>query len=556
MAILESGPLLPPPASPPPPPPTPSTHCDRDSSLLDDDDEDSVDDVYVSADKPLQKSLDDEEEEAGDQCAPQTSEKMLLNLRIKCNSTNLRVPTNCAAAGVGGEFPLRGIPTHSTVHELKAATLAALLGPTATSGSAAGGSGDAATRTAGTGSTNQDRYIRLIVRGRLLAPDAAPISNFGVGDEDVVHAVVAAEGVRGGQQATLARGVDFSGIGSGAGGRGDGTSSGGGGGGDAGAGVGVGRSRRGTGRSSTGRGGADRGPLRGVGVNASGIIVPPSNSRDDTSSDEEDEGDGDDLEAGRQRRGFDRLRATGLSRDEIAAIRIYFARQVDRFGERRERNRRRLEREREEEQRREQRQRQQADGGAGGEEGGNAATSTASGNDSNSNNNNNESSTSSSSAQDIRNDRLRLEDEWMAAQGPTSEFRLNLNANVAPLILGALRNGGAGGLAFRGGAAAGGGGTATTGGGGFAGSLGTGPDGMTAPWAAATARSSSLVGSDRDFVWGFILGFFVGFIMLFWVWMPTVPHKQKLGLLTGMCLHMALKMRSSGGDVDAFDEED
>ena len=28
-------------------------------------------------------------------------------------------------------------------------------------------------------------------------------------------------------------------------------------------------------------------------------------------------------------------------------------------------------------------------------------------------------------------------------------------------------------------------------------------------------------GTDKDFVWGFILGFFVGFIMLFWVWMPT-----------------------------------
>jgi hypothetical protein len=33
--------------------------------------------------------------------------------------------------------------------------------------------------------------------------------------------------------------------------------------------------------------------------------------------------------------------------------------------------------------------------------------------------------------------------------------------------------------------------------------------------------------------------FFVGFIMLVWVWMPTVPHKQKLGILTGISFQLA-----------------
>ncbi len=49
-------------------------------------------------------------------------------------------------------------------------------------------------------------------------------------------------------------------------------------------------------------------------------------------------------------------------------------------------------------------------------------------------------------------------------------------------------------------------------------------------------------GTDKDFVWGFILGFFVGFIMLFWVWMPTVPHKQKIGIISGISFQLALNL--------------
>ena len=58
-------------------------------------------------------------------------------------------------------------------------------------------------------------------------------------------------------------------------------------------------------------------------------------------------------------------------------------------------------------------------------------------------------------------------------------------------------------------------------------------------------------GTDKDFFWGFILGFFVGFIMLFWVWMPTVPHKQKIGIISGVICQLGLSLlnKSDAGDV-------
>ena len=125
----------------------------------------------------------------------------------------------------------------------------------------------------------------------------------------------------------------------------------------------------------------------------------------------------------------------------------------------------------------------------------------------------------------------------MAAQGPTSEFRLNLNAN-APIVLGALRN-----------RATLGGGT----GGGFAGSLGTTAipgGGASNPWQAGATRSASIVGTDRDFIWGFLLGFFLGNILFFWALVPSVPHKQRLGLIAGMVFHSMMRNRSDDMIVD------
>ena len=57
-------------------------------------------------------------------------------------------------------------------------------------------------------------------------------------------------------------------------------------------------------------------------------------------------------------------------------------------------------------------------------------------------------------------------------------------------------------------------------------------------------------GTDKDFLWGFILGFFVGFIMLFWVWMPTVPHKQKIGIISGVICQLGLNLLRKSGETD------
>eukprot|EP00551_Chaetoceros_affinis_P014969 CAMPEP_0203696046 /NCGR_PEP_ID=MMETSP0091-20130426/7353_1 /ASSEMBLY_ACC=CAM_ASM_001089 /TAXON_ID=426623 /ORGANISM="Chaetoceros affinis, Strain CCMP159" /LENGTH=387 /DNA_ID=CAMNT_0050567747 /DNA_START=94 /DNA_END=1254 /DNA_ORIENTATION=- len=184
---------------------------------------------------------------------------------------------------------------------------------------------------------SRDRYLRLICSGRLLAPDSTALSDLKcIKDGSVVHAILAAPGVRGGQQATLSR------------------------------------DRR---HSSQRR-------LRGTGIGSNGLILPRRNN-------DEDDDDGEDIEEGRQRMGFDRLRANGMSRSEIIAIRAYFSRQVDRFIE----------------------QRNQLE------------------NNSNSNTNTSNNSSNNNGNEDPRIQRLRMEEEWMERQGPYSEFRLNINSS-------------------------------------------------------------------------------------------------------------------------------
>ena len=43
---------------------------------------------------------------------------------------------------------------------------------------------------------SENRYLRLIYKGRLLAPDTARVKDYNVQNGDVVHAVLAAAGVR------------------------------------------------------------------------------------------------------------------------------------------------------------------------------------------------------------------------------------------------------------------------------------------------------------------------------------------------------------------------
>jgi hypothetical protein len=207
--------------------------------------------------------------------------------------------------------------------------------------------------------------------------------------------------------------------------------------------------------------------FRGAGINAAGLAVRDANADGSPDSEHEQDDDDDDVEEAAARLGFDRLRNSGMRRAEVTAMRSYFSRHVDRWI------------------------RQNT-----------AAAEAAAGTES-----------------DPMRRRLMQEDAWMQAQGPASEFRLNLAGSwqARSLMMSSMTS--------------------------------TGISNMTAGmnndalWRSngSTGMSAS-VGTDRDFLWGFMLGLFVGFLMLVWVWMPTVPHKQKLGILTGISCQLALGM--------------
>jgi hypothetical protein len=124
------------------------------------------------------------------------------------------------------------------------------------------------------GERAQGRYLRLICKGRLLQPDHAPIQEFSVKDGDVVHAVLA-----------------------------------------------LAQTTSNNSSSDTNR----RRRRRSIVVGPGGRVTRAANrGNGDSSSDEEE---------GRERIGFDRLRSSGLSRQEITAIRAYFSRHVDRYAQ-------------------------------------------------------------------------------------------------------------------------------------------------------------------------------------------------------------------------------
>ena len=237
-----------------------------------------------------------------------------------------------------------------------------------------------------------------------------------------------------------------------------------------------------------------------------------------------------------QRRGFDRLRTMGLRRGEIEAMRAYFSQQVDRFVA----------------------------------EQGEQQT------------NNTEQGENDPQAHEDPLFRRRLQEEaWMQAQGPLSEFRLNLPAHDAAslqatlAVLNVLGNSNNNTTTNSNNT------TATTGDSPQAQQLARLVDRQALLWRAAvnasaagqatananntgttttmTNNNTSNAGQDRDFWCGFLLGFFVGFVMLIWVWMPTVPHKQKLGILAGITVQLALAMFQPSPqpqDSDGNDGED
>jgi hypothetical protein len=140
---------------------------------------------------------------------------------------------------------------------------------------------------------------------------------------------------------------------------------------------------------------------------------------------------------------------------------------------------------------------------------------------------------------DLMQRRYRQEEAWMMAQGPASEFRLNLGPGIGPTPESSVNDGTA---------------TSTT----AADTMVWRIHAARTNWAAAAAATTNApsrttsttsptqVGTDRDFLWGFMLGFFMGFIMLVWVWMPSVPHKQKLGILTGLSVQLTFTSMGHG----------
>lgn len=300
------------------------------------------------------------------------------------------------------------------------------------------------------GTSTQGRYLRLISSGRLMAPDTAGLDAFRLKEGSVVHAVLSAAGVRGGQQASLSRASQST------------------------------PTRR----------------YRGSGVGPDGLVIPRTS---------DDDSDSDDAEEGRERLGFDRLRSDGLSRHEITALRIYFTRQVSRYNTEQEflaRARQRPQPHDEE------------------NPSNNNSTSSRTNNAASSGETADNPSPSADSG-DVRIERERMEDRWMETQGPHSEFRLNLNSNN-PLLASRFFN------------------------------MQTASDSNGSRADDATLgglASRTSLGTDKDFIWGFVLGYFLGFMMMFWVWMPSVPHKQKMGILTGLCFQMTTKMMKDADEL-------
>eukprot|EP00578_Thalassiosira_sp_NH16_P003854 CAMPEP_0181131350 /NCGR_PEP_ID=MMETSP1071-20121207/30377_1 /TAXON_ID=35127 /ORGANISM="Thalassiosira sp., Strain NH16" /LENGTH=617 /DNA_ID=CAMNT_0023217535 /DNA_START=221 /DNA_END=2074 /DNA_ORIENTATION=- len=535
------------------------------------------------------------------------------------NSFSLRIKLNDGKSTI--DFSLDGVfPNVTTVEKLKDRILTKHFDD----------GNDNETRSISS-QNNNNRYLRLIVRGRMMAPDTSELEKFSIVPDDVIHAVLAKEGVRGGQQARMLRRLN---------------------------------NRRSSTNSNTTAAPSSYGGSSGsippsspsagnrmwrrIGIDSNGVVVSPSaNENDESDDDEDDESDFEDahgeidLEMGnlnsnvggddsgnhgngrqqrrrrrRERRGFDRLRATGMTRDEVTAIRIYFARNVDRYIERRRvmirasqrlrnslndivnvgsmaggsssssrRQRSRintaestnslLDTEEDSPDDAEAGRRPNSDSNEGGEDANSNNDSGGGVGPGNNNSGNNESSSSSFEGEEILNDRRQMEDEWMSTQGPYSEFRMNLNTSN-PLLLAAITGGGAANGAAAGADGGVRGALDRTPAGLFFRSRNTGPagggiDGLDEEeeemLRGALSPNGTFVrnpnganggfhpymgplpaaGTDKDFVWGFILGFFVGFIMLFWVWMPTVPHKQKIGIISGISFQIGLNLLNKSG---------
>jgi hypothetical protein len=192
-----------------------------------------------------------------------------------------------------------------------------------------------------------------------------------------------------------------------------------------------------------------------------------------------------------------------MSRDEILTLRTYFSQHIDRFIQ-------------------QQNQLNQSNNSNNNTISTNTATIARN------NDNNNSNTTTQNNTEDPILFRLRMEEEWMNAQGPYSEFRLNTNLsntnttnNNNNINNAALRN-----RAYINGLEI----DATT-------------REITRDFRNQTGGSViGSMGTNRDFTWGFVLGYSFGFMTMFIIWLPTVPHKQRVGILSGFCCHMMLRI--------------
>ncbi|CAM9618948.1 unnamed protein product [Choristocarpus tenellus] len=178
---------------------------------------------------------------------------------------------------------------------------------------------------------------------------------------------------------------------------------------------------------------------------------PPS----DAPQDDEDEEDDDPS----TRRGFDTLRASGMSRLAVTALRAYFSAEVREF----------------------------------------AASSPP----------------PQREGESDWDRQMESEERWMATQGATSEFAIN--------VRGAQRGGAGGGMLgsgvgmFRGG-------------------------GRLLGLEGVSEDEDGAGGNARDFMFGFVMGSFLGVIMLLWMWEGSVPRRQKLGILAGVTFQLGIKL--------------
>ena len=129
------------------------------------------------------------------QLTPLLLDSPSTNNNINNNSNNsdsftLRIKLNNGSSTI--DYKLDNISQLVTVSKLKEAILTKHFTSTSS------------TSTSTTTNTN-NRYLRLIIRGRMMAPDTSTLDKFNIVTNDVIYAVLAKDGTKGGQQARMLR---------------------------------------------------------------------------------------------------------------------------------------------------------------------------------------------------------------------------------------------------------------------------------------------------------------------------------------------------------------